>query len=367
MDEGVFGKAARERAIAEVEAEMARLCELLAEGLAMGLNEGREMVGGAMSEFLTEFFDLVRAKGSRPGTNGMIMLPLLVHGAETGPPSEARRLDGGGRRPEDGACGGGGRAAAVVHLLWWAAARYLDDLTDTSGAPSPGNVAVGKKVLAALAVGSHLPARLVAGLPVTGGVRAALGDELSRCWLDAVDGQLRDLTAPVSTATPESVLRGYEGKTGAPYAMAAASAACLAGADGRRVTGWRSFGRALGVLRQLVNDQRDLASGRHEDLANGTATYLLVHLLASLPAGRRREALALHAAARHSGSARAELAAWMLDDEVIDSYAASVAPLVERAHGLLGRLGGEPGRVRELHGLVDETVGHMPGFRLAVA
>ncbi|MEU8799828.1 polyprenyl synthetase family protein [Spirillospora sp. NPDC048819] len=364
MDEGVFGRAARERAIAEVEAEMARLCELLAEGLAMGLDEGREMVGGAMSEFLTEFFDLVRAKGSRPGMNGMITLPLLVHDAETGP--EARPLNGGGRGLEDGPPSGP-RAVAVVHLLWWAAARYFDDLTDTPGAPSPGNVAVGKKVLTALAVGSHLPARILADLPVTGGVRAALGDELSRCWLDAVDGQLRDLTAPVSTATPESVLRAYEGKTGAPYAMAAASAACLAGADGRRVTGWRSFGRALGVLRQLVNDQRDLASGRHEDLANGTATYLLVQLLASLPAGRRREALALHAAARHSGSARAELTAWMLDDEVVDSCAASVAPLIERAHGLLDRLGGEPGRVRELHGLVDETVGHMPGFRLAVA
>ncbi|MGP4024939.1 polyprenyl synthetase family protein [Actinomadura sp. 3N407] len=359
MDEGVFGKAAQERAIAEVEAEMARLCELLAEGLAMGLDEGREMVGGAMSEFLAEFFDLVQAKGSRPGTNGMITLPLLVHGAETGPPSEARRWNAGGRGPA--------RAVAVVHLLWWAAARYLDDLTDAPGAPSPGSVAVSKKVLTALAVGSHLPTRLIAGLPLTAGVRAALGDELSRCWLDAVDGQLRDLSEPVSAATPESVLRGYEGKTGSPYAMAAASAACLAGSDGRRVTGWRSFGRALGVLRQLVNDQRDLASGRHEDLANGTATYLLVHLLGSLPAGRRREAIALHAAARHSGSARAELTAWMLDDEVIDSYAASVAPLVEQAHGRLDLLGGDPDCVRELHGLVDETVGHMPGFHLAVA
>jgi heptaprenyl diphosphate synthase len=121
------------------------------------------------------------------------------------------------------------------------------------------------------------------------------------------------------------------------------------------------------VLRQLVNDRRDLSSGRHEDLANGTATYLLAHLLSALPAGRRREALALHAAARHSGSARAELAAWMLDDEIAGGCAASVAPLIDRAHGLLDRLGGEPGCVRELHGLVDETARHMPGFRLAVA
>lgn len=352
MDEGVFGKAARERAIAGIETEMERLCELLAEGMGLGLGEGREMVGGAMSEFLAEFFDLVRAKGSRRGMEGMITLPLLVHGAETGS-ADLHRTPA--------------RAVAVIHLLWWAAARHLDDLTDAPAAPAAGNVAAGKKILTALAVGSHLPARLVADLPVSGEVRARLGDEVSRGWLDAVDGQLRDLTERAPAATPQSVLRSYEGKTGAPYAMAAAAAACLAGADEARVTGWRSFGRALGVLRQLVNDQRDLVSGRHEDLANGTATYLLVHLLSSLPAARRREVLDLHAAARHSGSARAELAARMLDDEVVDSYAASVAPLIDRAHRLLGLLGGEPRCVRELHRLVEETAGHLPGFRLAVA
>ncbi|TDE25192.1 polyprenyl synthetase family protein [Actinomadura sp. 6K520] len=352
MDEGLFGRAARERAIADVEAEIARLCEVLAEGRGIGLGAGREMVGGAMSEFLADFCDRVRAGASRRALEGMITLPLLVHGAETWP-SGTRRSPAG--------------PIAVVHVLWWAAARHLDDLTDAPGAPSPGTVAAGKKILTALAVGSHLPARLVADLPVSGEVRAKLGDEVSRGWLEAVDGQLRDLTEPASAATPESVLRAYEGKTGAPYAMAAASAACLAGSDEGRVTGWRSFGRALGVLRQLVNDRRDLDSGRHEDLANGTATYLLVHLLTSLPAGRRREALALHAAARHSASARAELAAWMLDEEVVASYAAAVAPLVDRAHRLLRRLGGEPGRVRELHRLVDETAGHLSGFRLAVA
>lgn len=214
MDEGVFGRAAQERAIAEVEAEMARLCELLAEGLAMGLDEGREMVGGAMSEFLVEFFDLVRAKGSRPGMKGMITLPLLVHGAETGDPAPAAPV-------------------AVIHLLWWASARYLDDLTDA--APAEGAAsrtveapAAGKKILTALAVGGQLPGRIIAGLPAGAAVRAAVADEVSRGWLDAVDGQLRDLTERAPVASPGSVLRGYEGKTGAPYAMAAASAACLA-------------------------------------------------------------------------------------------------------------------------------------------
>ncbi|TDD27554.1 hypothetical protein E1287_34310 [Actinomadura sp. KC06] len=347
MYEGLFGKAAQERAIAEVEAEMARLCELLAEGLGMGLDAGREMVGGAMSGFLAEFFDLLPGKGAGPGMDVAITLPLLVHGVETGEPGPARPI-------------------AVIHLLWWAAARRLDDLgNDLSGAP-------GGQALTALAVGGHLPARLVADLPVTGAVRAALHDELSRAWLDAVDARLRDLAEEPSAATPESVLRRYEGRTGAPYGMAAASAARLAGA-GPRCAGWRAFGRTLGVLRMLADDQRDLASGRCEHLAAGTATYLLAHLLDSLPARRREEVLDLFAAARvpgagtGQGSARAELAARMLDDDVLDSYAAAVAPLVERAHSLVDVLGGDPGCVRELHGLVDETAGGTPGFRLAVA
>ncbi|MEU8125508.1 hypothetical protein AB0C21_42940 [Spirillospora sp. NPDC049024] len=345
MDEGVFGRAAQERAIAEVEAEMVRLCELLAEGMAMGVDEGREMVGGAMSEFLVEFFDLVRAEGPRPGVKSVVTLPLLVHGAETGEP-------------------GPGRPVAVLHLLWWASARYLDGLPEAAGAPSP---ATGGKVLTALAVGGQLPGRLIAGMPVGGPVRAALADELSRAWVDAVDGRLRRLTERASNATLASVLRGYEGGTGAPYAMAAASAARLAGADDRRTAGWRAYGRALGVLRRLADDQRDLVTGRYADLAAGTATFLLVHLLTGLSPARRREALALHASARHSASARAELAAWMLDEEVAESCAAAVAPLIDRAHGLLDMLGGDPGCVRELHRLVDGTVGRLPGLRLAVA
>ncbi|MEU9840170.1 hypothetical protein AB0C69_13215 [Actinomadura sp. NPDC048032] len=347
MDEGAFGRAAQERAIAEVEVEMARLCELLAEGLAMGVDGGREMVGGAMSEFLVEFFGLVRAEGPRPGVREVITLPLLVHGAETGAPGPAMPV-------------------AVLHLLWWASARHLDDLT-SAGAPSPAGAAAGGRVLTALAVGGQLPGRLIAGMPVGAAVRAALADELSRAWVDAVDGRLRDLAERAPNATCESVLRGYEGRTGAPYAMAAASAARLAGADDHRVAGWRAYGRAFGVLCRLADDRRDLVSGRHEGLAAGTATHLLVHLLAGLPPARRREALALHASARHSASARAEMAAWMLDEEVAESHAASVAPLAGRAHGLLDMLGGDPGCVRELHRAVEGTVGHLPGLPLAAA
>ncbi|MFD0532811.1 hypothetical protein ACFQY7_02515 [Actinomadura luteofluorescens] len=347
MDEGAFGRAAQERAIAEVEAEMARLCELLAEGLAMGVDEGREMVGGAMSEFLVEFFDLARAEGSRPGVKAMITLPLLVHGAETGEPGPAMPV-------------------AVLHLLWWASARYLCDLTGAAGAPSPGGARRRGRVLTALAVGGQLPGRSSPACPPA---RPSAPRSRTSC------------RAPGWTPSTAGSATSPSGRRTRPPSRycAATRAGPRALRDGRGLgraprRSRRPPGRGLAGVRPrprraapLADDQRDLASGRYEDLAAGTATFLLVHLLAELPPARRREALALHASARHSASARAEMASWMLDEEVAESYAASLAPLIDRAHGLLDMLGGDPGCVRELHRVVDGTVGHLPGLPLAAA
>ncbi|WP_207401148.1 hypothetical protein, partial [Actinomadura roseirufa] len=79
------------------------------------------------------------------------------------------------------------------------------------------------------------------------------------------------------------------------------------------------------------------------------------------------EALGLHAAARDSAAARAELAAWLLGDEVTEKYAAAVAPLVRDAHGRVDALGGHPGFLPGLHGLVDEAAGLLPRPRPVVA
>lgn len=338
FQEQSFGQAFRTRSVADVEAELAALCGRI--------GSSGSAVDRAMSDFIAGFLDGVRAKGSQVSVSGMVALPLLVHGAETADPHPAKPL-------------------AVVHLLWWAGARYLDDFADDETVSRRSPVEINTGILAALGVGSHLAGNLLAGIPASDAVRNDLRAELSRGWLDAINGQLRDLTEQPTSATLESILRSYQGKTGAPYAMAAAMAARLAGCTEGRVDEWRAFGLTFGLLRQLINDQRDLVTGRNEDLRNGTATYLLVHYLRLLPYERRADALRLLAAAQESAAARHELSERMLEAGVIEGYADSITPLIRGAHDSIDALGGEEAYVRELHGLVDETAGLFPAFRLA--
>ena len=330
----------RARVAADFESDMAALCdELAASGTA---------VDTAMARFLDDFFATLRAKGSQPVVSGMAALPLLTYGAETGQTAPARPL-------------------AVIHLLWWAAARYLDDLVDaqpTHHHPHAGEIETNKRILTAIGVGSHLTTRVIARIPAPGPVRARLAEEVSRCWLDGISGQLDDLSQQPLSATPESIERSYRGKTGAPYAMATTTAACLAEADPRRVAGWHAFGQTFGLLRQFVNDQRDLATGRNEDLRNGTATYLLAVFLRSLRDGELHQATDLLKAAQDSADAVAELSAWMLQDAMVERYADTMMPTFRDAHVRLNALGGEPEYIAALHGMIDETAGFFPEFRL---
>jgi heptaprenyl diphosphate synthase len=118
------------------------------------------------------------------------------------------------------------------------------------------------------------------------------------------------------------------------------------------------------VLRQLVNDQRDLATERDEDLRNGTATYLLVHLLSSVSTARRAELIGLRGQARTSEEARAELKQAMLAADIVSSYAERIQPIVRAARDTLVSLGGDPQCVTELAGLIDETISYFPQFQL---
>jgi heptaprenyl diphosphate synthase len=213
-------------------------------------------------------------------------------------------------------------------------------------------------------VGNYLPLNIVGDLALSDAVRFRLITEYSNGCIDALSGQLTDLVLNAETATLDDVLRNYEGKTGAPYGMSAALAAQLAERDADRVDAWRSFGRALGVLRQLVNDQRDLVTERDEDLRNGTATYLLVHLLGTVSTARRAELIGLHRQARTSEEARAELKRAMLAADIISSYAETIQPIVSAARDTLASLGGDPQCVTELTGLIDETISYFPQFQL---
>jgi geranylgeranyl pyrophosphate synthase len=300
-----------------------------------------EAADQATAEFLERITGKAISRGSGKTMSIMIRLPLLVHGAETGDPLPAKLI-------------------SIIHLLWWAAARFLDDLADSAASMSADPIITNKGILAAQVAGIHLPTRLISAAEVGPVTMTRLYSELSQGWTDAISGQLLDFDEKPANATLESVLLAYRGKTGAPYAMACAMAAALAGADVKRTDRWRELGGKFGVLRQLVNDQLDLVSGRGEDLANGTATYLLAYLLQSLTAARKEECLALHSAAAKSVDVRQKFRDQMLAPAVVGGYIESINAMVCDAHTTLDELCGEQAYLAELHALLDEAMGQSP-------
>jgi geranylgeranyl pyrophosphate synthase len=332
-----FEMTAQQRALAEVAAQASAMTERLLASNSTG--------DRAMGTFVDTFFAMIPLDGSAPSINGIVMLPVLVFGAETAAPMRATPV-------------------ALIHTLWWAAARYLDDMIDTPQLARSDPADFNRGVMTAIAVGNYLPLNIFGDLAVSEAVRFRLITEYGNGCIDALSGQLTDLVLDAETATLDDVLRSYEGKTGAPYGMSAALAAQFAECDADRIDAWRSFGRALGVLRQLVNDQRDLVTERDEDLRNGTATYLLVHLLGTVSTARRAELIGLHRQARTSDEARAELKRAMLAADIVSSYAETIQPIVRAARDTLASLGGDPQCVTELAGLIDETIFHFPQFQL---
>ncbi|MFF3290686.1 hypothetical protein [Streptomyces sp. NPDC003023] len=267
------------------------------------------------------------------------VLPLLVHGAETGAPGPAVPL-------------------AVVHDLWWTSACYLDDVADgNSSIVAGGAMSASEALLASVVTGHVLPLRVLRSLPAPEAVRGALTDEALACAAAAAEGQLADVRGDAAGATRGSVLAAYRGKSSAPFAMITAMAATLAGADARRTGLWRDFGAVFGILWQLFNDQEDMVSGRHEDLLNGTVTYLVACALdggASEPAER---VLSLHAAARGSQAARAAFGALLRSPSNLRRYAADLAGFRSDAHRLLTELGGDAEYLPVLRQLVDRASG----------
>lgn len=265
------------------------------------------------------------------------VLPLAVHGAETGEPEPALPL-------------------AAVHLLWWTAACRMDDLADGEEAAAEDGASAPETSLATLAVGTLLPLRLLGSPRLPGPVQRDLAAELTSCGLAAASGQLADLRgAAGGVPRREAVLAAYRGKSGAPFAMITGMAALLAGAPGERLSAWREFGDHLGILWQFFNDQEDISSGRNEDLANGTATHLLACAAESAsPVDAARLGL-LRRAARTSLQAREELLGMLLREEVLERFRQDVEHHRGLAHRLLERLAGREPYASCLHDLVDQA------------
>ncbi|MFE5206951.1 hypothetical protein [Streptomyces sp. NPDC056600] len=264
------------------------------------------------------------------------VLPLAVHGAETGDPEPALPL-------------------AAVHLLWWTAACRMDDVAD--GESAAGEGASGPETsLSTLALGTLLPLRLLGSPRLPGPSQQSLAAELISCGLAAVGGQLADLRGASGIAPRRgAVLAAYRGKSGAPFAMITGMAALLAGASPERTAAWREFGDLLGILWQFFNDQEDIASGRNEDLANGTATHLLACAAESASLAEAARLGLLRQAARTSPRAREELLGMLLRDEALELFRQDVERHRVLAHQVLGRLGGREPYASCLRDLVDQA------------
>ena len=256
-----------------------------------------------------------------------IALPLLVHAAITGEAEPAVPI-------------------AAVHALWWRSANAFDDVADDEDGPQMYGMNRGAAVTAALECGYALPLRALATLPVPETLQRALATDYLDGWTTACDGQIRDILNQPDQVSTEAVHEVYRKKSGAIYAMACAMSARLAHGTSaleddriaQQVASWREFGETLGILAQFRNDHDDLRDGPGSDLRNGTATYLLVHLLNGASGAPREHALRLLDQAATSPPHRRELAALLVTPEVLHPYNALLGRLRDHAHALLDAL-----------------------------
>ncbi|WP_327309083.1 polyprenyl synthetase family protein [Streptomyces sp. NBC_01298] len=262
------------------------------------------------------------------------VLPLLVHAAETGRTGPAVPL-------------------SALHLLWWTSACYLDDLADGQSGGAAERLDMNEAVLASVITGNVLPVRLIQSQDVPEPVRSALIAELTEASIMGAEGQLADMRGEAGRATRKGVLEVYRGKSGGPFAMITAMAAILSGTTTERIALWREFGQVFGLLWQMFNDQEDVASGRNEDLANGTVTYLLACALEDAAPEARAHILDLCAAARISAPARSKLTALLLAPPVLDGFREDVSTYRDEADRILGELGGDERYLPALRQLVD--------------
>lgn len=264
------------------------------------------------------------------------VLPMLVHAAETGSPTPAAPL-------------------SALHVLWWTSACFLDDLADGDGSPLSAGLSENEALLASVIGGTILPFRIIQSLPVPASVHTALTAEVATGWVVGTQGQLSDISGDVESATRKSVVTAYRGKSGGPFSMITAMAAILSGATKEETELWREFGYAFGILWQLFNDQEDILSGRNEDLANGTVTYLLTCALDDASPESREHLLDLCAAARHSEQARSELTGVLLAPGVLHQYREGLGGFRDEAYHILDELGGDEQYLPVLRHLVDHA------------
>lgn len=279
-----------------------------------------------------------------PDEEAMLSVPLLVHACESGDPKPAVPV-------------------ASLHLLWWAAAHVFDDFIDDGRTDYSDTLRSGEALLAAVVCGSAVPTNIILG-DFPAALLPDMVGEFFAIWTMSNDGQTHDIQGVPGHTGREQVLHTYRQKNGVPYGTACAMAARLAGAGHDRVKLWRRFGTTLGLVGQFRNDQEDIVSGRDEDLVNGTATYLLAHLLDHLADPREKAAVVdLLGRARESTDARAAMKDLMLRPSVLDGYFRQVEALRRDALDVLGALGSDDRYVDGLRQILQRSTAPLVGPR----
>ena len=224
----------------------------------------------------------------------------------------------------------------VVSRLWWAGAESLDDLNDGEFDAATMGLSPAAASLASTVLITLLPQTVLERRQLPTQTRLGLASELTNSSLRAASGQFDDVVATPESCGWSQVMRGYTGKSGAPYSRDAAMAARLSGAGALRT--WRAFGGLFGVLRQLANDHESLISGGDEDLANSTPTLLLASALEYASPSGRRELLALRTRAREDTDERRLLCDRLIEHAVTDSYRGRVNAVHHKLSDLWQRL-----------------------------
>jgi len=273
------------------------------------------------------------------GPDSNRMFPLAVLGAITGDPQPAIPV-------------------AVVSTVWWAGAEALDDLSDAmaGGPPSPTGLTAAELLIGGVACLELIPRQFIARCPLPEDVRGAWNEEMITASVAAASGQLADVARDADALDWARVMLTYVGKTGAAYARDAVMAAQLAARDAATIRAWRAFGQLFGVLRQMHNDNADVAPDTDEDLANGTPTLLLAHALETASQARRTELLKLRSEAKRNVESRARLRHLLHEPDISSGYTGKLFESYRLAGSLLDSLT-EPSAYRDaLRSRMDATV-----------
>ncbi len=261
----------------------------------MGLDEARakpqERLAAAVADDMAAVNALIRAR-------------MASEHAPRIPEVTAHLVEAGGKRLRPmltlaaaRMCGHDGphhiRLAATVEFIHTATLLH-DDVVDESrqrrGRPTANLLWDNKS---SVLVGDYLFARSFQLMVETGSLRVL--DILSNAAATIAEGEVLQLTAAANLATTEEIyLKVVRGKTAALFSAATEVGAVIAGRDEATIGALRTYGDALGIAFQIVDDLLDYggdttATGKNlgDDFRERKVTLPVIRAVAAADAGER--------------------------------------------------------------------------------